>query len=562
MNTATDETIISYFAQRVASDADRPALHVASGSGYQTRSWRHLAGQVYRLASLFVRFGLVPGDRILQISENREEWIVCDLAIQCVQGVHVPVHASLTGPQIAWQIRDSDARLVCCSTDEQAAKLSEVASELPSGLRVLSYAGKGVTLGTSPIHRLSEVLATVSPADGKAAQKRALRDTSPVDLSTILYTSGTTGQPKGVMLCQRNLVTNALASLEVFEQTSDDVRLNFLPLSHIFARTCDFYTWIISGSELALAHSSESVLTDCAAVRPTLLNGVPYFFEKVMRILQENRQADVPGSVQKLFGGRLRYGCSGGAALPDHVFDFFEQRGLKILQGYGLTESSPVICSSTSRLHRRGTVGAPIPGVEVRIAADGEILTRGPHVMLGYWDSPQATAEAIRDGWLHTGDLGEFDESGLLKITGRKKEILVTSGGKNVAPVMIESLLTADPLILQAIVVGDGRNYLSALIVPNTELLRNHLQSQQIPLPPDEQLLDHPQARALVEAAMHRRLACVSPYERVQKFSLLSNLFTVERGELTPKLSLRRREIEKRYAAEIAAMYGEDAPTV
>ncbi|HUF80869.1 MAG TPA: AMP-dependent synthetase/ligase, partial [Burkholderiales bacterium] len=556
MTTATEETIISLFSQRIKSHGSSPALHVPAPGGFEMRTWQQLADKVYRLAGLFVRLGVEPGDRILQISENREEWIVCDLAIQCVRGVHVPVHSSLTGPQIAWQIVDSGARIVCFSTEEQANKLVEVAEHLPDALRFISYDAETAAIGRCSVEPLSRATASVSPAEGKVAEQRAVRETAPDDLSTILYTSGTTGEPKGVMLCQRNLVTNATAALQVFEQARDDVRLNFLPLSHIFARTCDLYTWIVSGAELALARSRETVIADCAAVRPTLLNGVPYFFEKVMRILQDHGQADVPGALQHLFGGRLRFCCSGGAALPDHVFDFFHERGLMILQGYGLTETSPVITASAPRSCRRGTVGPAIPGVEIRIAADGEILTRGPHVMLGYWRNSEATAEVIRDGWLYTGDLGEIDDAGLLKITGRKKEILVTSGGKNVAPVLIESLLTADPLILQALVVGDGRSYVSALIVPDPDVLDGVLQERKIQTAAGDQRLQDPQVVALFEEAIHRRLACVSPYERVRKFCLLPRRFSIEYGELTPKLSLRRREIEKNFAAEITRMYG------
>ena len=298
----------------------------------------------------------------------------------------------------------------------------------------------------------------------------------PDDLATILYTSGTTGEPKGVMLSQRNLASNAVASVEAFGSRSEDLRLTWLPLSHIFARTCDLYTWLVTGCRLALAESPEAVIATCHQLQPTLINGVPYFYEKVQRRFTEAGLADKPGELVKLFGGRMRLCVSGGAALPPHVARFYEAQGLRLLQGYGLTETSPVIATESEKAHKLGTVGRAVPGVEVRISAEGEIQTRGPHVMLGYWHDPKSTAATIEDGWLRTGDLGQLDAEGFLQITGRKKELIVTAGGKNIAPAYLEGLLIEDPLIQQAVVIGDGRNFLTALIVPDYEALRTELE--------------------------------------------------------------------------------------
>jgi long-chain acyl-CoA synthetase len=538
----------------VAADAERPALHVKRGGTYQSRTWKELARDVRRTAAALVRFGVQPGDRVVQISENRYEWIVCDLAIQMAQAVHVPVHASLSGAQVAYQVNHSGAAVVLLSTVEQAEKLVSYAGSLAAS-RYFSFEPCEARIGAHAIGLLADVTAEVGDLHGEEVERQALATITPASLATIIYTSGTTGEPKGVMLSQQNLLSNALATLEAFQQDPDDVRLCFLPLSHIFARTCELYTWIAGGCQLALAESRDTVLADCAAIRPTLIIGVPYFFDKVCRVMQQQASVGQSVGLRELLGGNVRLCASGGAALPDHVFDFFSARGLPILQGYGLTESSPVITVSTLSRFKRGTVGPPIPGIEVRIADDGEILTRGPHVMLGYWQDQQATDEIVHNGWLHTGDIGELDEDGLLRITGRKKEIIVTSGGKNVAPVYLESLLTADPLMVQAVIVGDGRNYLTALIVPNPDVLRAEIIARGIPVASNEQALSDPQILSLFEQRVRHRLRGVSSYEQVRKFTLLDRALSIENGELTPKLSLRRKVIEANFADRIEAMY-------
>ena len=344
----------------------------------------------------------------------------------------------------------------------------------------------------------------------------------------------------------------------MFKHEAGDVRLNFLPLSHIFARTCDLYTWLVSesGAVLALAENRETVIANCQEVHPTHLSAVPYFYERVYCGLRDAGMADTPGAARGLLGGRVRMLASGGAPLRPQLFDFFQLQGLDICEGYGLTETSPVITINPSGAVRRGSTGKAIADVEIRIADDGEVLTRGPHVMQGYWQNEPATREMIdADGWLHTGDLGRLDDDGYLFITGRKKELIVLTTGKKVVAVKIESLLCEDPLIAQALVVGDARNYIAALIVPNSENLRKALAVREITLAAGESALTNRDVRALYETAIAARLACVSPQEQVKKFTLLDRGFTIESGELTPKLSLRRKVIEENFATEIAAMY-------
>jgi long-chain acyl-CoA synthetase len=264
---------------------------------------------------------------------------------------------------------------------------------------------------------------------------------------------------------------------------------------------------------------------------------------------------DEPGALRAILGGRIEKCCAGGAALPDYLYEYYHRQGVPLLQGYGLTESSPVITLSTPTSHRRGSCGRAIPGIELKTADDGEILTRGPHVMIGYYHNDAATAEVLSNGWLATGDLGRLDDDGFLYITGRKKEILVTLGGKNIAPVYLESLLTEDPLIQQAMIVGDGRPFLSALIVPNIDVLRFQLTQRSLGALSDDEALAHPEVQAIIRARIDQRLAGLSPHEQIGQFTLLARPFSIEAGELTAKLSLRRQQITAHYAAEIEAMY-------
>ena len=550
------DTLVAMFDRRVNADGEKPAIHFKRDGKpeFVTATWDKLAEHARRTAAVLVELGVKPGDRVIQVSENRYEWIVFDLAVHMAQGVHVAVHATRTGPQIAFQIENSGAKVVAVSGPEQAEKLSGVADQLPKGIKYLSFDACSQKIGDQPITRLSELTEQASEETGKKIQKRAVSETKPEDLATILYTSGTTGDPKGVMLNHRNLASNSRAVLEWFQVEPGEVRLSSLPLSHIFARTSDLYLLIPGGGELALSPDRESIVADCQVIKPHYLNGVPYFFDKVMRTLQEKGVADQPGVLAATFGGRIKMCCAGGAALPDSVNEFYSRNGVTLVQGYGLTESSPVISTGTPDNHRIGTVGKPIPGVEVKIADDGEILTRGPHVMVGYWNLPEATAETIQDGWLHTGDLGSLDD-GFLRITGRKKELIVTAGGKNIAPAVLEALLTEDPLILQAVVVGDDRNYLTALIVPDPDNLKAEIIKRQIPVFTPAQALAHADVNALYKDHIDQRLSNVSHAEQVQKFTLLSRGLTPETGELTFKLSLKRDVVLQNFAKEIEAMY-------
>jgi long-chain acyl-CoA synthetase len=555
MSSSNIETIASLFIDRVARTGPEAAIHVKRDGAYQGTTWNELADDVYRAAAVFRSLGIAPGDRVAHWSENRYEWIVTDVAIQMCRAIHVPMHAPLSAPQAIYQVRHSGAKLAVVSGAEQIEKFHAVESDFPDDVNILSHDEVDAQLCGQAVRQWRPLAGDDAVEIGSELARQAADDVTADSLATILYTSGTTGEPKGVMLSHRNIVSNVLGVLEQFGDEEGDLRLCFLPLSHIFARVADLYTWIGGGSQLALAESRETILADCLAIRPTIINGVPYFYERVQRGLVEAGAAETPGALLQLLGGNIRICCSGGAALPNHIFDFFERQEVPIRQGYGLTESSPVITLSSLENFRRGTVGLPLSDVEVRIAEDGEILARGPNIMLGYWNDEAATHAAIKDDWLYTGDLGELDKDGYLQITGRKKELIVTATGKNIAPTLIESLLCRDPLIDQAMVLGDDQSCLAALIVPSQDHLQAEVEKRQIQAADHAALLTDSAVCELFAECIQRQLSELSHHEQVRRFVLLDRGFTIDDGQLTPKASLRREVIARDFAKQIAELY-------
>ncbi|HQR05884.1 MAG TPA: AMP-dependent synthetase/ligase [Gemmatales bacterium] len=543
-------TLIKLFLDRAAKQADRPAVHFRHNNEYLHRTWAQLADDVGRTAVALKNLGVEKGDRVMLISPNRYEWVVLDMAILAAGGINVPVHVSLSGPQMVWQINHSGAKTVIVADKNFASMIAPHLGELK--LNLLSFDECRKPFGTHRFTQLNTLTRPIDSAAGKKQLEEAAQSVSPSDVATIIYTSGTTGEPKGAMLTQNNLASNCLMTAEMTHALNDDIRLTWLPMSHIFARTCDLYGILGCGYELALADSTDTILENCAYYRPTLMNGVPYFYEKVMNKLIE---AKTPGMLQHLFGGRLRVCVAGGAPLPEHVATFYREHGVFLLQGYGLTESSPVISGETPDYYKTGTVGQILPGIEVKIAPDGEILSKGPNIMLGYWNNPTATDEAITDGWLHTGDLGSLDSEGYLKITGRKKELIVTSAGKNIAPVFLESLLKADPLFMQVVVIGDRRKFLTALIVPGMDFLKPWAAEAKLEWTDDDEMLVHPQIRQLYAERISTLLKDVAHHEQIRNFALIARPFSVETDELTLTLKLRRGVITKNYSQTIEQMY-------
>jgi long-chain acyl-CoA synthetase len=544
-------SIPTWLLGHAQSRADEPSLWTFQDGAFQSITWGELGEQVARAAKMLRYLEVQPGDRVASVSENRSEWIVLDLALLVLGAVHVPIHATLSGAQIMYQIKDCGAKLLVRSGVDLGDNLDSFSANLIS---VNIAMATGCFDDKGPSWREGPIAFSGNPQLTDFADRIA--SINPHELATIMYTSGTTGHPRGVMLSQGNLASNAAATADRYPNNISEVRLGFLPLSHIYARTCDLYVWVYRGSQFALARNRDTIIDDCSLVRPNTINGVPYFYDKLYRRLHESGKSEQPGVVMHLLGGQVKHCFCGGAALPAHVEAYFESQGVPILNGYGLSETSPVISVSTKENHCAGAVGRVLPGIEVRFAEDGELLTRGPHVMLGYWQDEAATREVLADGWLRTGDLGRIDDEGYLHITGRKKEILVTALGKNVEPTAIERLLTASPLILQALVVGEGRNYLSAILVPNPERLRAEIRARRLWVFSRRGALRHKQVQALYRAEIDRVLADLSRHEQIGRFLLLDRGFTIEAGELTPKGSLRREAILKNLNEEIESLYG------
>ncbi len=377
----------------------------------------------------------------------------------------------------------------------------------------------------------------------------------PDDLATIIYTSGTTGNPKGVMLTQRNLLSNALAFKQISPVGPDSVILNWLPFSHIYARTIDIYVPLAVGATLCLGESAETVVANLAEIQPTNMCGVPRFYEKVLAAVQHDDPKVLAQRLRALFGPRIDFLGSGGAPLPVAVARAFKDAGLLLLQGYGLTESSPVITFNRRERHKIETVGQAIPGVEVRIGADDEVLTRGPHVMAGYWKNPKETALTVVNGWLHTGDLGRVDSECFLTITGRKKDLLVLSNGKKVVPTHLEGILLGDPCIDQVVVCGEGRNFLTALVVPHWA---NVAQAMSLGEPfAAETLARDAKVRTFLEGRVTQALANEAAWEQIQKIVVLAQPFSVAQDEMTVSLKMRRNVIVERHRVELEALYRE-----
>jgi long-chain acyl-CoA synthetase len=581
---------------------DKPdALQVKVNGVYQPISSRVVAERVRRLALGLTELGVSPGDRVAIISENRPEWAIADYACLASAVTDVPLYPNLPPEQAAYILRDAGVKVIFVSDADQAAKIAHVRERCPTLKHVVTFAAER---HAGADFTLVEVEARGGAADSAARGAdyltRALA-VRPDDLATLIYTSGTTGEPKGVMLTHDNLYSNVIASAaQIPFETGDDTCLSFLPLSHIFERMAGHYLMLHVGCSIAYAESIDTVPIDMQAVRPTLVLSVPRLYEKMYARVLENalaggaikrrifhwarrvaeRWADVrlagatPRGLlglqyriaQKLVfsklrtrtGERLRYFVSGGAPLSPEINKFFFAAGLEILEGYGLTETSPVIAVNTPAAFRIGTVGRPLPGVEVSIASDGEILTRGPHVMKGYYNKPDATREAIDpEGWFHTGDIGELRD-GFLVITDRKKDIIVTAGGKNIAPQPIEGMIKTNKYVSQAVVIGDKRKFPVVLIVPNWEQVEKYAKLKNLIWTDRAQLLTMPTIQAKMEKEVFGQLEGLARFEMPKKIALLEHDFSIDRGELTPTLKVKRRVIDQTYKPVIDGLYHDE----
>jgi long-chain acyl-CoA synthetase len=581
---------------------DKPdALQAKSAGQYRPISHRVVLDRVRHVARGLRLADVLRGDRVAILSENRPEWAIADYACLTVGLTDVPLYPTLPADQIAYILRDSGAVAIFVSNAEQAAKIASIRRELPALRTVISFDDAGAAAGTT-IAALEALGANGENVDTIAAYRRLADEVQPDDLATLIYTSGTTGPPKGVMLTHNNIHSNVAGTRDKIPFDGHDIALSFLPLSHIFQRMGD-YMMFATGTSIAYAEGFDSVPINIQEVRPTIVLSVPRLYEKMYaRILQNalasgalkrriffwaravaGRWADVTlagekpnwllakeyaiaqelvfSKIKERAGGRLRYFVSGGAPLAPEINRFFYAIGLTILEGYGLTETSPVIAVNTPDAFRIGTVGKPIPGVEVKIAADGEILTRGPHVMKGYYNAPAATAEAIdSEGWFHSGDIGELRD-GFLAITDRKKDIIVTAGGKNIAPQPIENRVKTNKYVSQAVMIGDKRKFPSLLIVPNFEQLEAWAKRRNLLWTDRSQLLTMPTIQAKMNKEVMAELEGLAHFESPKKIALLEHDFSLDRGELTPTQKVKRRVVDQHYKQLIDSLYDEGEPS-
>jgi len=590
-----DVTTLSRLFLHSCRTFKKPGRMLVKKGGVWTKiSTDDVETSVRRLSLGFQALGLKPGDRIALLSENRPEWVMADFAALCAGAVTVPVYTSLPPDQVRYILDDAGVKIVVCSDLEMWRKVEAVRNALQALERVILVEGDppAGALALSDVAEMGQRLEEAEPG----RFDRTAEAVRPGDLASIIYTSGTTGLPKGVMLSHANFVSNVVSLAEFIDFGESDTGLSFLPLSHVLERTSTFFLFHV-GAAMAYAESIEAVASNMVEVRPTIIVSVPRLFEKIYARVMDQVLAgsrlkraifvwalatgkkyaaktiageSIPTHLSfknavaaKLVfskiiartGGRIRYAICGGAPLSKDIAEFFYALGLRIMPGYGLTETSPVLTGSTPRRVRFGTAGVLIPRVEIRIADDGEILARGPNIMMGYYKNEADTREVLRDGWLHTGDIGRFDEDGFLLITDRKKDIIVTSGGKNVAPQPIESLIQASPLIASAVVVGNSRKFVSALIVPDFDKLEAYAKAHGIVHKDRADLCRRPEVAAFLLDEVNRMTPGLASYERVKRIVVLDREFDLDMGEVTPTLKVRRNIVERKYSDIIESLY-------
>lgn len=589
-----------FFAR--AEDLGDAAMVMEGKSGeYRPISWNSMAEEVREAASGLLSLGVAKGDRVAIMAYNRPQWLVADIAIMAVGAITVPIYHTSSEATTARILGKSGARVAFVARSDKAEMLVSCSALLET---IISLDPIGVDdAGACAMdYNALKVKGRQHLEDsGRNDIQERMGSTGAGDVATIIYTSGTTGDPKGVMLTHANILSDAEAGLMAQPVGPEDIHLSFLPLSHVLERTVGQFLMIMAGTTIAYATSILRVADNIPDVRPTVMVAVPRFFEKLhTKVLDALGEA--PAIRQKIFhwgmgvgrrrngmmmkgqkpgpvlesqykvadhlvfsklkdklGGRLRFFVSGGAPLAPEIIEFFMAAGIQIMEGYGLTESSPVVSVNPLGALRPGTVGKPLFGVEVKVAEDGELLVKGPIVMKGYYRDEEATAEVIRDGWLYTGDLAEI-EDGYIRITGRKKDILITSGGKNVSPAVIENLIVEDDLIAQVMVYGDNRNYLTALVVPNYE--RAAAMAERIglgDLPEEERapvkLAANKQFHDILMKRIEEHTVDLASYERVKKIFLLDRELTEADGELTPTMKVKRNIVSKKFAQQLDALY-------
>lgn len=575
-------TLQEIFLSRIKDSGDDIYIHYKKErtEPFCSITYRVFAERVRSFAVSLQQLGISNGERVLISAESSPEWIISDFALINIGAISVPVFPTLTAKQVEYILIDCGAVATIVSTEYQLRKIINALDSLPA-LHTVIVMDSQVSL---PDHSRVRFFHFNDLEKGSPEGVLEKTNANPEDTVTIIYTSGTTGNPKGVMLTHRNLISNVFAALEAIPQlSSSDIFLSFLPLSHAFERIAS-YLIFATGCQVAYAESIDSIAENMLEIRPTVMTAVPRFFDRLSGRIERSRDSLSP-TRKKLFdwalkvgkenakrierkpvsistllqfriadklvlskirartGGKIRFFVSGGAALNPELGRTFAAFGLNVLEGYGLTETSPIVAVNKLNTLEWGTVGPPLPGVEVKIADDGEILIRGANVMKGYYNDLKETSEMIdSDGWLHSGDIGVINENGSLKITDRKKSIIVLANGKNISPASIETLLESSYLIDQAVVIGESRDHCSALIVGNREALIGK---------------DQEQIQKTIDAEIQKINRGLASFEKIRKFIIIQEPFTIENGMMTPTLKIRRKEVEKRYCEAINSLYGD-----
>jgi long-chain acyl-CoA synthetase len=585
-------TINDLFLIAASHDKTECLMHKVEGK-YVSIPTEELVENVRRLATALDAMGVQRGDRVALMAENGPHWPTVDFAVLATGAVLVPIYPTLTPDQAAYIANDCGAEILIIEGSERLAGLLGERHDMPLVSKYVVIDGESDDPGVASLQQL---LKDNAPMDMDALEERA-KQVSPDDLATFIYTSGTTGNPKGVMLTHGNIASNVEACLECMNISSDQTALSFLPLSHSFERTID-YIYFYRGVTIAYAESVQTVGENFGEVKPHMFVSVPRVYEKVLARVHENvaksspikqkifhwaegvarealpyrlREESPPGllglklgladklvfgKLKDRLGGRFEFAFSGGAPLSPDIAQFFWGAGIQIYEGYGLSETSPVLTVNRPGKTKMGCVGPTVPGVELMIADDGEILAKGPNIMKGYWNLPEQTAEAIdEEGWFHTGDIGEIDDEGFLKITDRKKEIIVNAYGKNVAPAPIENSLKSSRFIEQAVVIGDKRKFLSALIVPDFATLEVWAGENGVPTDDRGAMIADQKVRDLYTQEIDVVNGKLAKYELIRAFDLVPKEFTIETGELTPTQKIKRRVINEKYANAIEGIY-------
>lgn len=586
-----EDTLPRMVLQQARTFADRPALQSKEDGVYRDISWERFAGEIEAYARGLLALGVVRGERVAIMSPNCPEWAIADVAIMGCGGISVPLYHTEGLAAALHILGNSGSRFLFLHSPVFAADLAPQLSEVPTLEKIVLLEGRCdhpaclslaefLALGRNiPAERFAE-----SVASGRANE-----------IATLIYTSGTTGLPKGAMLSHANLLSNIAACHTLFSLGPNDRCLSFLPLSHVFERMAGFYFMLSCGAVIAYAENIDSVPANLQEVHPTILISVPRLYEKMYaRILERvlagswlKRQlffaakrvglayvrATISGQRPGLWlrlaaaaaqhlvfsrlhaplGGRVRFFVSGGAPLAREISEFFLAAGLPIYEGYGLTETSPVLAANFPGSHRPGTVGPPLANTTIRIGDDGEIMVRGPGIFSGYWNDPERTAEVFADGWFLTGDIGKFDPNGFLVITDRKKDLIVTAGGENVAPQNLENLCKGDKFIASSLVYGDRKPFLTALLVPNFDNLEKFARKHEIVFLNHCDLVNHPKILALMRSRIDLLQRGLPAFQKIRRFTLLSRDFCGD--EITPTMKLRRKVIRERFHQVLEGMY-------